>query len=50
MISVMMEEKLLSIIKEVQAMHSQSQSSKEPSSLQAKIQQLKPENQQLTDA
>jgi ribosomal protein L12E/L44/L45/RPP1/RPP2 len=44
MISVLMEEKLCSIITEVQAMQAQSQPAKEPSSLQAKIQYVKHEN------
>lgn len=46
----MMEDKLISIINEVQAMQGQSQLAKEPSSLHAKIQQLKPDNQQMTDS
>ena len=43
-LSVMMEQKLDEILQEVGAMHSQSQQAKEPSSVHAKIQQLKQEN------
>lgn len=48
-ISVIMEQKMSEIIKEVMAMNSQSILAKEPSSDHAKIQQLKQENQQFTE-